>query len=93
MWEPSDYALLLIKETIPASYNVFMAGWDTSSQAATNAFGVHHPSGDVKKISLFNGRLLPASWGEAPKRYHWEVPQWTKGTRCIRSLMRAFVCG
>lgn len=78
-WDKSDFALLLVKEKIPDSYSVYMSGWDTSSQAATNVVGIHHPSGDVKKISTFVGRLLPAAWTEQPARYHWEIPRWTRG--------------
>ena len=80
-WEQSDYALLLIKERIPENYDVYMAGWDTSPLAASDVYGIHHPSGDVKKISIYNGKLNPVSWGEVPMQYHWEVPQWSKGTK------------
>jgi hypothetical protein len=56
-----------------------MAGWDRSSTAATNVVGIHHPSGDVKKVSTFVGTLVPGTWSEAPFRYHWQIPRWTRG--------------
>lgn len=48
----SDVALLLLDETPPASWNVQYAGWDAtdSESAVSSATGIHHPSGDVKKI-------------------------------------------
>lgn len=46
----SDFALLLLSETPPASYNVQYVGWDNSDEAVSSAVGIHHPTGDVKKI-------------------------------------------
>lgn len=46
----SDVALWELNSTIPASYNVFFAGWDNSGNTPTEITGIHHPSGDVKKI-------------------------------------------
>lgn len=71
--------MALIKETIPDSYNVFLAGWDISKKAPANVTGIHHPSGDVKKISIYTGQTNPASWMESPKQFHLEVPRWTRG--------------
>jgi len=49
----SDFGLLLLDETPPASYDVFYAGWDgTDAENVQNATGIHHPSGDLKKICL-----------------------------------------
>lgn len=52
----SDFALLLLDETPPANYNVEYAGWDASDDesAVQSAVGIHHPSGDIKKISFEN---------------------------------------
>lgn len=79
-YAPSDFALLEITEKIPDSYNVYLAGWDIANAAPSNVFGVHHPSGDAKKISLFNGTTVASSWTEFPRKLHWMVPKWTEGT-------------
>lgn len=52
----SDFALLLLDSTPPASFDVQYAGWDaTDSEAAvSSAVCIHHPSGDIKKISFEN---------------------------------------
>jgi lysyl endopeptidase len=49
----SDFALLLLSDTPPASYNVQYAGWDASDSEAntTSAVCIHHPGGNVKKFS------------------------------------------
>ncbi len=46
----SDVALWELNSAVPASYNVFYAGWDNSGNIPTQITGIHHPSGDVKKI-------------------------------------------
>lgn len=79
-WAPSDFALLVIREKIPANYDVYLSGWDISRVAPSNVFGIHHPSGDVKKFSSYNGTCVLASWTEVPNQYHWKVPAWTRGT-------------
>lgn len=78
-WDKSDFALLEILENIPDSYNVYYAGWTRENVAPKNVTGIHHPSGDVKKISLFTGTTSPSSWQEQPRTYHWKVPAWTFG--------------
>jgi len=54
-WGP-DYALMEIIRPIPPHYNVYYAGWDAggipvTSNFVTNYVDIHHPSGDIKKIS------------------------------------------
>lgn len=76
----SDYALLEIQEPIPSKFNVYLAGWSTVATPEPPLVGIHHPSGDFKKLSIYNGRLLPACWSECPRKGHWKVERWTRGT-------------
>ncbi len=46
----SDFALLELSSTPPASFNVQYAGFDASGTQPSSATGIHHPNGDVKKI-------------------------------------------
>ncbi len=46
----SDVALWELNSDIPASYNVYYAGWDNSGTPPTEVTGIHHPRGDVKKM-------------------------------------------
>jgi hypothetical protein len=46
----SDVALWELNSPIPLSYNVYFAGWDNSGNIPSEITGIHHPSGDVKKI-------------------------------------------
>jgi len=50
----SDFTLVLLNVAPPQSYNVYYNGWDRTATAATSGVGIHHPAGDVKKISTYN---------------------------------------
>jgi hypothetical protein len=49
----SDGMLLLLRQVIPDSYNVYYNGWDRSSAIPQSGVGIHHPEGDYKKISTY----------------------------------------
>ncbi|MFT4681574.1 MAG: lysyl endopeptidase [Flavobacteriales bacterium] len=76
----SDFGLLEINNgnDIPASFNAEWAGWDnTDSQAAvTGATGIHHPSGDLKKICHETDAPYHADQGGAAV---WYIDQWEEG--------------
>lgn len=38
--------------TVPAAYNAYFSGWDRTGEAPDRTFGIHHPRGDIKKISF-----------------------------------------
>lgn len=55
----SDFALYLLSENPKEDYDVYFAGWDASGNTGTGGVGIHHPSGDAKKIATHN--IVPAS--------------------------------
>ncbi|MBK8500938.1 MAG: hypothetical protein IPL46_01335 [Saprospiraceae bacterium] len=55
-----------------AGYNAYFNGWDVQNVAATGGVGIHHPNGDIKKISTFTGAAVSTTWGSVPNT-HWEV--------------------
>lgn len=77
-WATSDFALLQLNQTPPSNYNVYYAGWTNDGIAATQSTGIHHPSGDVKKISRENSTLISTTWFGTPNT-HWENPGWDDG--------------
>lgn len=38
--------------TVPASFNAYFSGWDRTGENPDRTFGIHHPRGDIKKISF-----------------------------------------
>jgi lysyl endopeptidase len=74
---PSDFALVKLSSAPPESYNVSYAGWSAETNAPQSATGIHHPSGDTKKISFMNSPMVddPENTGT-----HWRVNDWDEGT-------------
>lgn len=75
----ADYALLEINNgnPIPTAYNPFYAGWDATGIFPANQVGIHHPSGDLKKISFDNDAAGQATFGGASC---WRIFDWEDGT-------------
>ena len=72
----SDVALIELSATPPSSYDVEYAGWDASGSAPSSAVGIHHPSGDVKKICFENNAPYTSTAGGAQV---WWINQWESG--------------
>ncbi|HKK66795.1 MAG TPA: hypothetical protein VJ946_01240, partial [Bacteroidales bacterium] len=58
----SDFLLVELNSTPPAYYDVIYNGWTTTSSASSNGVGIHHPSGDVKKISTYTSPLSTSTY-------------------------------
>ncbi len=69
----SDFALLRLNEAPPDSYQVHFAGWSRINQPATSGAGIHHPSGDIKKISFSSQPFEHDTWSGTPANSHWRV--------------------
>jgi hypothetical protein len=67
----SDFFLVEVEDPIPASWDAFYAGWDASGTGASSGVSIHHPAGDIKKISTFTSSLVSAWWGGPGS--HWQV--------------------
>lgn len=70
--EPTDFALLQLNQTPPSNSGITYAGWDRTNIAAAAGAGLHHPRGDLMKVSLFNEPVMPVSYGGGPLD-HWRV--------------------
>lgn len=68
----SDFALVQITGTIPAAYNPYFAGWNADVAASPNGVCIHHPSGDLKKISYYTAPLVTTGYGGAGTT-HWQA--------------------
>ncbi|UKN01137.1 T9SS type A sorting domain-containing protein [Paracrocinitomix mangrovi] len=76
----SDFALLNIDNmtlTDAQNWNLFYAGWDNSdANTVTTGTGIHHPSGDVKKICQEANALTQTPWNGAAC---WQIANWDQG--------------
>lgn len=94
LYEPeSDAALLRItglptdtegKAYIPSSYNAYYAGWNISTTPTGSYYGIHHPLGMTKRLSVVDGDiyiddysiLFDYPWEDK----HWYIRRWSVGT-------------
>lgn len=70
-----DSDFFLVELNSEPDFNPYFAGWNRSNSAATSGVSVHHPSGDIKKISTYNSSLSSAgglNWGNN-NNTHWRV--------------------
>ncbi len=72
----SDYLLMKLKTSITSSLNPYFAGWSRSTTAPSNGVCIHHPSGDIKKISTFTQKPTAE---ETYTSTHWRV-YWAQTT-------------
>ncbi|MDR0972110.1 MAG: T9SS type A sorting domain-containing protein [Bacteroidales bacterium] len=70
----SDFLLMELKDSVPYSYNAYWNGWKKDDVASSSGVAIHHPGGDIKKISTYNQPLTPYT-GDYPDRgnTHWLV--------------------
>lgn len=87
----SDFALLELSLLPLATYNPHYAGWDRNNTQPSDGVGIHHPRGDVKKISThhltpettdcmdddFNGICSTVF---LPNDNFWKIHPWTATT-------------
>lgn len=75
----SDFGLVELNSTPPAAYGVYYAGWDNSGSTPQTACGIHHPSGDVKKLAFDDDPLTSAA-GLSISNSSWRIEAWERNT-------------
>ena len=77
-----DFALVELSIKPPERYDPYYAGWDRNSNPfVDNVTCIHHPSGDVKKISAAKRRVSTGDFGGGyDKHTHWNISEWDMGT-------------
>lgn len=56
-----------------SAFNAYWNGWDANNTATTGGVGIHHPAGDIKKISTFNGTTTSSTYGGQVSGTHWRL--------------------
>lgn len=82
-WATSDFSLLHMYYQPPTRFKPYWSGWNNiNTPPSVPATGIHHPSGDVKKISVENNALTSTSYLSNtvnPNENHWRVANWDIG--------------
>lgn len=66
----TDFCLVEINSAIPTAWNLTWAGWDRSDEIPDYVVGIHHPRGDVMKVSRDDTRPIKSSNSGAET---WEI--------------------
>ena len=75
-WASSDVCLVELNNTPAISLGINYSGWNRSNTAATSGTGIHHPQGDVMKISRANS-VMVGSYNSTVNQ-HWRA-DWNQG--------------
>ncbi|MFH1688034.1 MAG: trypsin-like peptidase domain-containing protein, partial [bacterium] len=79
-YSTSDFGLVLLDEAPPDSYYVYYNGWARENNPSTRSTGIHHPSGDIKKISFDYDPVTSANYLSTTGTTHWRIGNWEDGT-------------
>jgi PKD repeat protein len=71
----SDFCLFELSSKPPASYKVYYSGWSALDVPSTSSTIIHHPAGDIKKISFDTDAAVSSGYGvSAPNdNSHWRI--------------------
>ncbi len=80
-WGPTDFLLMELQNLNNAEENnIAFAGWDRRASVPSSGTGIHHPAGDLMKISFDYNNLVSnstsISWTDnttSPVNTHWKV--------------------
>ncbi|MCK9423860.1 MAG: T9SS type A sorting domain-containing protein [Bacteroidales bacterium] len=69
----SDFFLVRLLSSIPDTFNVYYNGWSRDTIPSPSGVSLHHPQGDIKKISTYTSPLVRSNWNSQPRYTHWRV--------------------
>jgi lysyl endopeptidase len=76
-----DFSLLKISSIPPVNARPWYAGWDRSGDTPQYTSSIHHPNGDVKKISLDTDSPVTGTFSASyALNGHWKIERWDLGT-------------
>ncbi len=74
-----DFCLVEMSSLPPASYTPYLVGWDHSGTIPDSTHGIHHPSGDVKKMWVDRDPPTVTSYTGYDSNTHWWVHNYEVG--------------
>lgn len=75
----SDFFLVKLTDDIPEQYNPYFIGWNREGSVSNYGYTIHHPQGDIKKISTYTDPLSSATYSDGIVNGYWEV-SWVETT-------------
>jgi hypothetical protein len=78
-----DFSLVELSQTPDPAWHLYYAGWDASGATPAATIGIHHPLGDVKKITAGPAPTTTdscISGSPTAANTHWATGPYTQGT-------------
>lgn len=75
-----DFTLVQLSQIPPFTYYPYYAGWNNALTPASASVAIHHPNGDVKKISLDYDAPTVSDYDIYDAGTFWKIGQWDIGT-------------
>ena len=75
-----DFVLLKLSEKLKIEAEPYYSGWDATGTTPMNSYMLHHPEGDVKKISVDEDEALESNYTPFDPNSFWAVVNYEVGT-------------
>jgi len=69
----SDFCLVLLNQNVPDTFNVYFNGWNRKDTTSPSGVCLHHPGGEVEKVSTYDQPLVTDNYPGNPNACHWRV--------------------
>jgi PKD repeat protein len=66
----------IVTQLKSTNFNAYWNGWNANTTATSGGTGIHHPAGDIKKISTATGNTTTSGWNGNGLQSHWRL-SWT----------------
>ena len=75
-----DFALVRLKNVPPTNYRSYLVGWNRKNIAPSSTICIHHPLGDIKKISIDINAAITSKFNSSYLlKGFWNVQRWEYG--------------
>ncbi len=79
-YDSLDFALVRLDDEPPASFRPYYAGWDRSENLPDSSASIHHPLGDIKKISSdYNSPTITDFSSSYISQAFYKISKWDEG--------------
>lgn len=68
----SDFLLVHLNRYLPEDFTPYFNGWNRNNTSSSSGASIHHPQGDIMKISTYTSSLISDTWGGISGT-HWRV--------------------
>tara|TARA_B100000787_G_scaffold168237_1_gene156615 strand:- start:18 stop:1739 length:1722 start_codon:yes stop_codon:yes gene_type:complete len=70
----ADALLLKLSKDIDSFYAPYFAGWQNYDETSPSGVMIHHPAGDIKKVSTYKIAIIESEWdANFGEDTHWQV--------------------